>query len=960
MANTSLIREGALVSLTGTGPLTEVIEQKQGGLQVIGSLDAEVGSGRHAQLLRFVREDAVWLALTFHGRLVILSPNEFSPLQAEQLPPDVDFVLGPGLRDEVLAEEMAAKLILDGYCVSQALTARAEVEKMQQVSDHELVYQRVAAEFEPYYLGRDSKENSSLIDFEDAPLEVSNAFADEDTRLTRLGDSISPLLRDRLGIRITGRTNLMVRKSFRDSEEEAMCRPEAQATEGERESFISLVKRRRVCLMHFLGPLTGKLVLIPRDSAGAGAAKEIEIEASPGKMVVFMTERYWYSHTCSEGATTTLQTWLLGQRPEYLLGSFGGDMSILAPPVEAGMPPPQGESVCVTGVSTFIGGDSRNPACYWLATCKAGTDTVVKMPTTRFDTTEYCHIEDMYEAQSQGKSYTHHQGYVDGIEFFDARFFGISNQEAGSMDPNQRKTLEVAYECIALAGHTLKSLQKQSKHIGAFVGVSGSEWGHVPHPMDTAGCGQAEAIISNRINFALNLKGASQTINTACSAGLVAMHTAKLHLKYKDFDPLDGVIATGTQLSYAPLAFVGCCGGGMLSFKGRCFTYDVSADGYLRGEGISGVHLELAGYTQEVYCAVPASQANQDGRSASITAPNGPSQEKCIKACFREAAIKPSEVDCFETHGTGTALGDPIEVGAFRRIYVQVPRINPLLVTSAKTNLGHLEGGAGMAGFIKCVNQVMRCEAGPNLHLRERNPHLDVEGFPAQFLSEGLCTQYDSCITGVSSFGFGGTNAHAMAYSQNCMTSKKAGRKDYRGLLMQKIMEAAPPKIMKNGSNPEDWDSSGAPLGEEKIGKTYEVEMDADGTVVWREVVETPPDPSAHDCFGIAGSFTGWTCASMARVPGLPGVYAAELTLGEDGQEFFHVLGDEDGSMIYYPAEPRSKRRLVPVLGPKSIMGNPEDFAWCIEGKPGSRYRVEFRISPRNVEVTWLRIAEVR
>ncbi|CAJ1380076.1 unnamed protein product [Effrenium voratum] len=259
-----------------------------------------------------------------------------------------------------------------------------------------------------------------------------------------------------------------------------------------------------------------------------------------------------------------------------------------------------------------------------------------------------------------------------------------------------------------------------------------------------------------------------------------ATHTGKLYLKYKDFDPLEGSICCGTQLAYSPYGFVGCCGGGMLSFLGRCFTYDKTADGYLRGEGVAGIFLELQEYSKEAFAAMPASQANQDGKSASITAPNGPSQEKCIKACFREAKYLPSEVDCFETHGTGTALGDPIEVGAFRRIYVQSPRVQPLLVTSSKTNLGHLEGCAGMAGFIKCALQVMRCECSPNIHLRERNPHLETEGFPAQFVSEGMVTQYNSCVSGVSSFGFGGTNAHAMAFGQNICTSRDVTRKDFR------------------------------------------------------------------------------------------------------------------------------------------------------------------------------------
>eukprot|EP00439_Symbiodinium_sp_Y106_P051354 s1906_g6.t2 len=1090
--------KGALVHLSG--PQEEVLELYVSGepsLEALGSVSVEGG----AQLQRFDRASQRWLALTFDGRLVSTTPDlsQLRPLEVQDL--GIDFVVGPSSNREVLAEAMANKLFLDGFCVSQTLDKRTEISEMLTATEAHVSFSRIPAEFEPYYMGLESKERHALIDFEECSDELTRIFSDADTRLTRLGDSVSVALREKLGTRITGRTNLMVRQTFSNSDEEANCKPVDHPGSSEREMFMSLVKRRRVCVMHFLGPRTGKLKLISRHGG-----QEVEIEASPGKMVLFMTERFQYSHTC-EGRTTTLQTWLLGQRPEYYMQSFGGDLSVLAPIAERGIDPPKGEGVVVTGVATQIGGDSKDHKCYWLMFNKAGTDTAVSTPITRYDISDYCFDGSMQEAQQAGKSYTPHQGYVDGIEFFDAKFFGISSMEAESMDPNQRKTLEVSYEVVNMAGYDLPSLQKSSKNIGVFVGVSGSEWGTVPHKMDAAGCGSAEAIISNRVNFALNLKGASQTINTACSSGLVeavwiwhyggpsaprrwhahcpgpvqnadveqlseeqleaqiwekekelkdtgrfrfpcevdlrqqlaalrataernasneeveeeddeqeqlsldaavrsyekaagllryveclrqdwknddgsykgieddflhvdetaleaaeaselvqscylnialacqklrkfddmkracdevlekvnpdsvkalyrraqarlapisakdtdreaaiqeadlmaaarlapndkeasipelrafavaflaeksvrrkprcstcasghkafhggeaaaptdtvlqemedkstfgglfqrgevvkndyksepprpaapakwdlndpkATHTGKVHLKYKDFDPLDGTICCGTQLAYGPFGFVGCCSGGMLSFKGRCFTYDVSADGYLRGEGVSSIFLELKEFGREVFTLMPASQANQDGRSASITAPNGPSQERCIRACFREAKYQPAEVDCFETHGTGTALGDPIEVGAFKRIYAQSQRAHPLMVTSSKTNLGHLEGGAGMAGFIKCILQVMRCEASPNIHLRERNPHLDVEGFPTQFLSEGLVTHYNTAVTGVSSFGFGGTNAHAMAFGQNCVTARDVTKKDFRGLMLQKIMQ---------------------------------------------------------------------------------------------------------------------------------------------------------------------------
>ena len=935
---------GALVYISGSHE--EVHAFKNGSFQTLGSLTFD----GPAQLLSRDSVTQRWLVLTFEGRR--LRADMVRPLDQLEA---VDFVLGPGSHRDTLAEGIAQKLIFDGYCVTLALDEQQDLQEMLSAAEG-LEFARVPAEFEPYYLGLDSKEKHALID-EEQSQEVQRIFEDEDTRLTRLGDSISTSLRNELGNRITGRTNLMVRQTFRDQHEEsAYCASEP--TGEDREEFMRLMKRRRVCMMHFLGPETGTLKLIPHPSKSSRPAMEIDIKATPGKLVLFLTERFKYSHICA-GRTTTLQTWLLGQKPEYHMQGFGGDMSVLAPLAEPGVTPPQGEAVVVNGIATAIGGDSKDHRCYWLMFNKAGTDTAVRTPIQRYDLNlYYMDVDNLADAQAEGKAYTAHQGYVDGIEFFDAKFFGISNTEAGAMDPNQRKTLEISYEAISMAGIDMPSLRRAPKHVGCFVGVSGSEWGAVPHPTDAAGCGGAEAIISNRVNFALNLKGASQTINTACSAGLVATHTGKLYLKYKDFDPLDGSICCGTQLAYSPFGFLGCCSGGMLSFRGRCFTYDKSADGYLRGEGVSGIYLELQPYSKEVFASMPASQANQDGKSASITAPNGPSQEKCIKACFREAKYSPAEVDCFETHGTGTALGDPIEVGAFKRIYAQVPRAQPLLVTSSKTNLGHLEGGAGMAGFIKIVLQVMRCESSPNVHLHVMNPHLDIEGFAAHFLTEGCTTHYNSCVSGVSSFGFGGTNAHAMAFSQNTCTSRDVTRKDYRSLMMQKIMKAAAPEIIKGSQDPEDWETNGAPLSEDKIGKLYEVEVDLNGTVVWREVVETPPDPKAHARFGIAGSFNSWSCSPMAEVPGLPNLFAAEVTIGDSGEEFFHILGDEDVGQVYYPALPRCTRKLVEIRGPSTVLGNPEAHAWCIQGQPGSRFRVEFQITKRSVLVTWLRIAE--
>jgi len=199
----------------------------------------------------------------------------------------------------------------------------------------------------------------------------------------------------------------------------------------------------------------------------------------------------------------------------------------------------------------------------------------------------------------------------------------------------------------------------------------------------------------------------------------------------------------------------------MLSFKGRSFTFDVGADGYGRGEGCAMLFFTLEPYSDSTYGLLAGSQTNQDGRSASMTAPHGPSQQDVIRASMREAGLDASMITIAECHGTGTALGDPIEMGSLRGVMKKDRGEVPLLTTSAKSNIGHLEAGAGMAGIIKCVMMLRSSVGAPNCHLNEFNPHLDISGFPVVMETEATDFGHNSGLTGVSSFGFGGTNARA-------------------------------------------------------------------------------------------------------------------------------------------------------------------------------------------------------
>mmetsp|Transcript_7666 Transcript_7666/g.12891 ORF Transcript_7666/g.12891 Transcript_7666/m.12891 type:complete len:873 (-) Transcript_7666:110-2728(-) len=854
---------------------------------------------------------------------------------------------------DMVLQELVDSLGNKGYSVSKTSRPDPYVSELQAVAGT-LPYTRVPLDFEPFYLGTHSKEKTALLDFEggDVPMAaMSSPLAAEDAGFTDLCGMLGPHLETELGIKIATRTNLLVRQTFSDSSEETSFPPASEPSEGEKEAFMGLMKRKRVCVMNFLGPLTSTLTLTPK-----GDGEQVTLSCAPGTSVMFLTERFSYNHQCAAGATTVVQCWFLARAPQFQMQDVGGDFDVIAVE-EKGKPVPKGnEQVCVTGLSSMMGGDCKDHLCFWLAVNKAGADTACQFPITRFDMGQYVHYEDMQVAMTTGKSYTKHQGYVDGIEYFDGGLFAIATAESRAMDPNQRKCLETAYSCMYTAGHTMQSLKSKATAIGAFVGISGSEWGFVPHDADAAGCGGAEAIIANRLNFVMNMKGPSVTSNTACSAGLTAINIGKLWLKYKDYDPLDASVGGGIQLAFSPFGFIGCCSGSMLSYKGRCWTFDVTADGYLRGEGSTFVYITLKGYEDDVFAIFIGGQSNQDGRSASITAPNGPSQEKCIKAALREAAVAAPEVDCFECHGTGTALGDPIEVGAFKRIYTQQERVFPLSVTTSKTMFGHSEGGAGSCGFLKCCLQVQRCEASAGQHLREMNAHLDVAGFPAIFLNEGLCTNYDTSMCGVSSFGFGGTNGHSMAYSANNTTSRSVRFIDYRRAMLRKIEAAVAPDILTSDPDPETWESTGMPVGEVYKPTHFQVELDAKGKVIWREMVEELPSRFG-DTFKISGSFNSWDTATMEEDLMTPGLFTAEVKIGQEGFECFFIVADDDANMVYYPDVSQGSIMAAPVKGPEMPPADRESNAWVIQDEPGVKYCVEFYRTDFSRAVQWKRLS---
>ncbi|HKP39823.1 MAG TPA: type I polyketide synthase [Mycobacterium sp.] len=359
--------------------------------------------------------------------------------------------------------------------------------------------------------------------------------------------------------------------------------------------------------------------------------------------------------------------------------------------------------------------------------------------------------------------------FLNDVAAFDAEFFDISLREAIKMDPQQRLLLEVTWEALEHAG--IRTISLSRSQTGVFVGACCSEYGYLAST-DLAGVdawsnvGGALSIIANRLSYFLDLRGPSVTVDTACSSSLVALHLACQSLRMQDSHV---AIAAGVNLLLSPAVFHGFDEAGALSPSGVCHAFDADADGFVRGEGCGVVVLKRLGDAirdgDRVLAVVRGSAVNQDGRSNGLMAPNPSAQMAVLRAAYANAGVAPQEVDYVETHGTGTLLGDPIEARALGTVLGRGrPEQAPLLIGAIKSNLGHLEAAAGIAGFIKAVLAVQRGTIPGNLNFRTPNPHIPFDQIRLEVVAEQQ--QWPSVRrprrAGVSSFGFGGTNAHVV------------------------------------------------------------------------------------------------------------------------------------------------------------------------------------------------------
>lgn len=419
------------------------------------------------------------------------------------------------------------------------------------------------------------------------------------------------------------------------------------------------------------------------------------------------------------------------------------------------------EPIAIIGMGCRLPGGIDTPQKYW-ELLKSGTDAVSEMGNDRWD------FEAHYSSDPEepGKMSVRHGGFINNVDQFDAQFFGISPREAAVLDPQQRLLMEVSWEAIENAGIVPASLHNTAT--GVYIGITTSEYEKLCLQSDITdnnhiaymGTGNDTCAAAGRLSYSLGLTGPSMSVNTACSSSLVATHLACESLRQRSSNM---ALAGGVNLTLIPDIYTVFSKAGMLSPDGRCKTFDASANGYVRGEGCGVLVLkrlsDAVADSDNVLAIIRGSAVNQDGRSSGLTVPNGPSQQAVIRRALDNSGVLASQVGYVEAHGTGTSLGDPIEVGALGEVFRE-GRVDPLLIGSAKTNIGHLESGAGVAGMIKTVLSLQHGEIPPNLHFKTPSPHIAWDELPVKVVTELTPWPTERRIAGVSSFGYSGTNAH--------------------------------------------------------------------------------------------------------------------------------------------------------------------------------------------------------
>mmetsp|Transcript_118714 Transcript_118714/g.218695 ORF Transcript_118714/g.218695 Transcript_118714/m.218695 type:complete len:1161 (+) Transcript_118714:37-3519(+) len=943
-------------------------------------IDAEELQGKLGICSDLYEDPQMYVVRTF-GNIIADIPREY--VRESNLPDPIDggFDLAwpaDGAFNLSLASTISRVLAYKGYCMMQMFASELDALQMAQEA-HEIPRQyRMKREIETAYLGLESTTKVALRPHDTPAVQVTDAISSCDRCLTNIAVKLGSLPFSEVGFQVKSRTNAFVRVPYANELEQGELGPESLSVieeannwDGDITSYVKFSQERTISMLHLVQNEGGQVFLYPRDAAGK---ESIQLPISPNKLLLFRHDWMDYSYQ-PLGKSLALQAWINRDRSnQQAIKEVEIDFKTGVATLNPGRALPEGIPAHVRGLHAKMPMDVENEWMWW-AEFTAGTDGCSQWPSMRWPTEPYYLEGD--EAMSQNKSYTKHGGFVSDkqIEEFDNAFFGINSTEARHMIPGQRWGLEVGYCVLMKCGfnkHNLEGLP-----IGIWVGDVGCDWHDAENywPWGLPDMTQTEAAIAthshitaSRLPYHFGIRGPCSSYDTACSASLVALNAAHTFMMNDDDKTYSNMnMVMGWNALLWPVGFIANCAAGMLSHVGRCFTFNRAADGYQRGEGCGGVLLQRQCTKEEIerrQGAIIGTCTNQDGRSASITAPNGPSQTACIKKSMLFAGIDVNAVGMAECHGTGTALGDPIEIGALQA--VMRVREQPIFKVSTKSHIGHLEAGAGIAGLTKCLQMIRFCTAPPNAHFNVINANLLTTGYPVHFTTEVSDTGYSAGYCGVSSFGFGGTNSRCDVYNRADRGPRKTvtvelpalalpmqvfdagnavsicgtwnnweadrmddynGAKKYRVVLGATLVErfhlttgdedlALYPAVHKAGpseqilgpdsnSNGREWIIDGIKDGMAS-GTVYEITFKNDGKgkrIWWVPVGMSKEDVSRTDIMFITGTFNNWALQPMQAMPDAPGTYKCQFQIGPRHIENFQFLINKDREQTIYPGE---------------------------------------------------------
>jgi len=727
-------------------------------------------NGQKGQALMWVVEESKYLVETFDGLFVCINEEdliEYMPKPGEE--GGIDAILSQHMmtREGPVGAVIASTLLDKGFCIAQTTMSPKRRKAALEAAEARSSWVNIMEEFASAYMGKNTQGKVSWLvgDGGDDLDDLVMADAMLSTLCLDLVD-FAPQFGFASGFRSNGMVRMLGNAENATSIVENGQEDDRIVDVNTVRDNLAFVQRRKISVLYLLRGSTANLKIHPHDGSA-----DFEIAMQENRLIVYCNDMVDITFDILDNDSVALQTWIIRDAYE---GESGLELDD-KPFMDSAMPTApaygqSGESVECMSFNTSFGGNVSCGDTYWNVLV-TGCDTL-KLMTERWDWEAY------YAADATpGKLYIkHYSGLGHDIHLFDNDMFGMTKETAAMIEGSSRVLLEKSYTCLSIAGWTMETLNRTDMPVVVASMGSGEYFQAGNDTVDKyeKGLMQEKAFVSvpTRVGFVFGLRGMAVGLETACSSSLTA--TCVGHNLLRPLEPegqmpnscfkqYKSVLVGAHGANYLPFYTISLCGAGMLSHAGRCFTFDASADGFARAEGVSALHLQVQ-YEQNSlsYARVVGTACNQDGRSASLTAPHGPSQQECIRASLREAQIVPTCIQIQELHGTGTALGDPIEVGALRATMMthdRVVRDHPLVKTSSKSNVAHMEMNAGIGGIMKCILMSCYCVACPNVHLRILNPHIDSHAYPVLFTSDLMDQGKSSGFFGVSSFGFGGSNA---------------------------------------------------------------------------------------------------------------------------------------------------------------------------------------------------------